>query len=419
MAKNFGKAGNLTFEKVGRKDAEKAQVAVIQNIAAADLIDNPSNGEDITCTEDLELSIRQNGFTDPLEVTDFNMEPGKYMILSGHRRRSAGVKTGMDIFPALVRHFKNKNEMINYMLLSNSQRDSARDPFLFSKRYKMHEQYLLDSGFKGNKREEIAKRLGLSVQQADRYNTMNKVILAVWDLVSAEKVGMSSVLPMAVHSKEEQEEIYKIMQDALSDEAVLTRNCVKQLIDGYRNGKKTWFEIKEPEEVQLSGNVIKNPEPAKPVKFISPSEPEEIPVKNLLDRNDEIRMEHEPSAEDAVMEDNEKSEWEREQKEEKLQFRPEVTYTVANESNNREMGLKTKKEGMADNIIRNLQFFDKNLAELYHCRDSKTALEMLNAMGRVAAVLIEEMFNISEEYKVKEDFKKNAGSIKKILDNYS
>lgn len=412
MAKNFGKVGNLTFEKVGRKDAEKAQVAVIQNIAVADLVDNPSNGEDITCTEDLELSIRQNGFTDPLEVTDFDMEPGKYMILSGHRRRSAGVKTGMDIFPALVRHFKNKNDMINYMLLSNSQRDSARDPFLFSKRYKMHEQYLLDSGFKGNKREEIAKRLGLSVQQADRYNTMNKVILAVWDLVSAEKVGMSSVLPMAVHCKEEQEEIYEIMQDALSDGAVLTRDCVKQLIDGYRNGKKTWFEIKEPEEVQLSGNVTKNPEPAEPVKFIAPSEPEEIPVKKPLGRNDEIRMEHEPSVEDAVMEDNEKSEWEREQKEEKPQSRPE-------ESNNREMGLKTEKEGMADDIMKNLQFFDKNLAEVYHCRDSKTALEMLNAMGRVAAVLIEEMFNISEEYKVKEDFEKNAGSIKKLLDNYS
>ena len=240
----FDKAGsNKTFDKVGKKEAEKAQVFVVVNINNENLIDNPENGEDISFTEDLELSMKENGFTDPIEVTDFEMEPGKYMIISGHRRRSAGVKMGISVFPALIRHFNNSQEVKNYTLLSNSQRDSAKDPFLFSKRYKMHENYLNESGFTGNKREEIAKRLGLSIQQADRYNMMNKIILPVWDMIRKELVGMSSVQPMAAHTEDEQNDIYLIMNEALDDGNTLTRDTMKVIIDNYRKGKKKLNEI--------------------------------------------------------------------------------------------------------------------------------------------------------------------------------
>ena len=82
MAK-FDRAGaNKSFGEVGKKAAEKATVITIQNISTENLLDNPENGEDVTVTEDLELSMQENGFTDPLEVTDFGQEAGKYMILS-------------------------------------------------------------------------------------------------------------------------------------------------------------------------------------------------------------------------------------------------------------------------------------------------------------------------------------------------
>lgn len=411
MAKNFGKAGNVaTFEKVGKKAAEKAQVAVIQNISVLDLVDNPENGEDITRTEDLELSIQENGFTDPLEVTDFGMEPGKYMILSGHRRRAAGVKTGMVIFPALIRHFECKNDMVNYMLLSNSQRDSAKDPFLFSKRYKMHEQYLKDSGFTGNKREEIAKRLGLSIQQADRYNTMNKVILPVWDMVSAEKVGMSSVLPMASHNEAEQEEIYGIMQEALSDGATLTRDCMKKLIDGYRDGKKSWSEINGTQgRYQFPLNGFMNTEPGETA--------EERPVN----RNDEVRREHDPIAEEADRADRDRAEWERKQgkEQEEVTAGIEDDRSSKNENNAADSEEEDRHTKKADDIMKNLQKLDENLAEIYHCKDADAGQEMLAVMGKVAATLIQEMFNLSEEFGWKAEFEKTAGSIKETLDNYS
>lgn len=395
MAKNFGKAGNaLMFETVGKKAAEKAQVAVIQNISSLNLMDNPKNGEDITHTEDLELSIMENGFTDPIEVTDFGMDSGKYMILSGHRRRAAGVKTGMLVFPAIIRHFNNENDMVNYMLLSNSQRDSAKDPFLFSRRYKLHEQYLIDSGFKGNKREEIARRLGLSVQQADRYNAMNKIIFPVWDLVYAEKVGMSSVLPMASHSETEQNEIYTIMSDALKDGVVLTREFVKKLIDDYRSGKKTWIEINEVPSAY------------------------ETPVKGgieeeIINRNDEVSKEQDIISEESDKADEEQKIWE---KTHECVTRDDFGKKQSDSSEEVDTDNKMKT---ADDIMKSLQRLEEKLTEIYHCKDADAGHEMLNVMGKVAETLIGEMFNLSEEYGWKDDFQKNAGIIKEILDNYS
>ena len=249
MAKNFGKAGIAKkIKEVEKLSAEKAQVITLQMINTKKLIDYPRNGEDIEDTLDIENSIKEIGFTDPIEVTGFGMDEGKFMIVSGHRRRAAGVKTGMEIFPCIVRNFSNDEEVRNYVLLSNSQRDSAKDPLLFVKRYKMHEEYLKESGFSGSIREEVAKRLGISVQQADRYKQFNKIILPVWDLVRNEEVGMSSVLPMSSHAPEEQAEIYNIIVECMSsmgEDEKPNRKTVKMIIDKYREGARSWNEIVE------------------------------------------------------------------------------------------------------------------------------------------------------------------------------
>jgi len=100
------------------------------------LIDYPNNGEDILYTADLENSINELGFTDPIEVTDYKMPDGQYMILSGHRRRAAGVKCGMTLFPCIIKTFENEKDIQNNVLLANSQRDSEKDPLLYCNRYK-------------------------------------------------------------------------------------------------------------------------------------------------------------------------------------------------------------------------------------------------------------------------------------------
>ena len=264
MAKKFGDSpAAKRFGEVAGETMADTNIAAVRLIKNSALSDYPDNGEDTAYTADLENSIKELGFTDPIEITDFGMPEGQYIIISGHRRRAAGVKCGMELFPCIIKSFGNEDEVRNYVLLANSQRDSAKDPLLFCTRYKMHERHLKSIGFKGSAREEIAKRLGISVQQADRYNQMNKVIKPVWELVREDSVGMSSVLPMSALNEAEQYEILEIIKKALSTESEMTREKVKKIIEKYKSPHREEFsEAKSPHGEDFSGD-SQDSEPSK------------------------------------------------------------------------------------------------------------------------------------------------------------
>ena len=242
-AKNKFEKLNSKVDKVADISAKKANVITLKNISNADLIDYPNNQEDTENTTDIENSIDEIGFIDPIEVTDFNMPDGKFMIVSGHRRRAGGVKRGIDIFPCFLKHFESESEVRNYVLLANSHRDSSKDPLLMPKRVKMHFEYLTSIKFKGSKREEVAKRLGVSASQVDRYNDMNSVILPIWDMVRNDIVSISGVSPLASRTPEQQEEIYLMMKDCLENGGELNRPTMKIIIDAHTNGIRHYNEI--------------------------------------------------------------------------------------------------------------------------------------------------------------------------------
>jgi len=236
MAKKFDNVDVKIFDEVNKASAEKASVVTLINVSSDNLIDHSNNGESMD-TVDLVTSMKDNGFTDPLEVTTFGMEDGKYLILSGRRRRAAGLEVGITAFPCVVRSFENKAAVDKYVLYANNHRDSSKDPLLLVRRYKLHEAQLREEGFKGSYRTIIAERMGLSPQQADRYEAMNSIIEPVWDMVADEIVGISSVHPMASHPVSEQAEILTVMKDYLATGGRLTRDAVKIIIDDYRASK--------------------------------------------------------------------------------------------------------------------------------------------------------------------------------------
>lgn len=377
MAKNFGNAGSMKAVANAKKvEQEKAQVVALQNISNDNLIDNPKNGEDISFTADLEESMKQNGFTDPMEVTDFGMDNGKYMILSGHRRRMAGVKVfGKEFFfPCIVRHFDNAEQVQNYTLMANAQRDSAKDPCLFCARYKLHEEYLESIGFKGSKREEIAKRLGISAQQADRYNNMNKIILPVWDMVRAEIVGISSVQPMAKHTKEEQLVIYNIMQSAVDKGVNLSRDTVKKIVDGFREGKTTWEEIADmPRDSGL------------PLNGFADSEPSESRDNGESgNRNDEVNREHDPIADELDAMDEAEREWNENQQDN------EDGEDEAEEKEKHEPTPEEKALKLGEDIAKQLAKLDTSLQDIWKCKDKESAVDIVINMKSTMLALVDE-----------------------------
>lgn len=406
MAKNFGNAGSMKAVANAKKvEQEKAQVVALQNISNDNLIDNPKNGEDISFTADLEESMKQNGFTDPMEVTDFGMDNGKYMILSGHRRRMAGVKVfGKEFFfPCIVRHFDNAEQVQNYTLMANAQRDSAKDPCLFCARYKLHEEYLESIGFKGSKREEIAKRLGISAQQADRYNNMNKIILPVWDMVRAEIVGISSVQPMAKHTKEEQLVIYNIMQSAVDKGVNLSRDTVKKIVDGFREGKTTWEEIADmPRDSGL------------PLNGFADSEPSESRDNGESgNRNDEVNREHDPIADELDAMDEAEREW-NENQQDNEDGEDEVEEKEKHEPTPEEKALK-----LGEDIAKQLAKLDTSLQDIWKCKDKESAVDIVINMKSTMLALVDEMVRVSDDWKINEEADKALTEIVEAVELFN
>lgn len=406
MAKNFGNAGSMKAVANAKKvEQEKAQVVALQNISNDNLIDNPKNGEDISFTVDLEESMKQNGFTDPMEVTDFGMDNGKYMILSGHRRRMAGVKVfGKEFFfPCIVRHFDNAEQVQNYTLMANAQRDSAKDPCLFCARYKLHEEYLESIGFKGSKREEIAKRLGISAQQADRYNNMNKIILPVWDMVRAEIVGISSVQPMAKHTKEEQLVIYNIMQSAVDKGVNLSRDTVKKIVDGFREGKTTWEEIADmPRDSGL------------PLNGFADSEPSESRDNGESgNRNDEVNREHDPIADELDAMDKAEREWNENQQDN------EDGEDKAEEKEKHEPTPEEKALKLGEDIAKQLAKLDTSLQDIWKCKDKESAVDIVINMKSTMLALVDEMVRVSDDWEINEEADKALTEIVEAVELFN
>lgn len=245
--KNIVGLANMVSE-VKSQESVKAKKQDIVNIDIDSLVPYPKNNEDVENIEDLLESMQKNGFTDPIEVTTYGMEDGKYQILSGHRRTAAWKKlnNGKVAIKAIVvdKVFHDDNEVWNYVLMANAQRTEASNPMLIVQRYKEHSSYCQAVGIK-NIREEVAKRLNLSKQNADRYANLSKAIKEIAGLVFDGVVGVSSIQKICTKDEETQKKIYKILMDSRNDGKDLTRDFVNNLVDVFLKGFETWDSIKE------------------------------------------------------------------------------------------------------------------------------------------------------------------------------
>ena len=391
-------------------------VVAIKWIDTSNLLDFPENNEDISDTTDLELSMKELGFTDPIEVTDFyENNDEKYTILSGHRRRAAWDKVSSEPLPCLVRHFDNEEQLKNYVLMANAQRDSAKDPLLFCKRYKMHEEYLKSIGFKGAIAEEVANRLGLSRKQADRYKTFNRIILPVWDMVRAEEVGMSSVLKMATHPEDQQEEILQMLKQAEAENISLSREICDKIITAYRNGKRSWLEVKQ-------GNF------GSYMQAQNVQEKENNNNEDVFKRNNEVNYDysHREDYSDLDLETSEdayKEERLTEEDYKAIELASKQAETEETEEEVKEKKKLTEEEKMlisGENIQKNLAKLDTQLSNFYKFISNGQAEDVLYKMFELMVVLQSEVHEIADEYDLKEKLeelkdknrKKNKSDIK-------
>lgn len=160
-------------------------------------------------------SIREYGILSPLLARP--MEDG-FEIVSGHRRKAAALRLGLDRLPVLVRDMSD-DEAVILMVDSNIQRENLL-PSEKAFAYKMKLEVIKrqagrpkkeNSGQVGHKSRDTLSEdeSGRTIQRYIRLTNLAKPIL---DMVDAQRIAFSPAVELSYLTRQEQAELWDLMQ---------------------------------------------------------------------------------------------------------------------------------------------------------------------------------------------------------------
>ena len=166
--------------------------------------------------EKLTESIRDNGVINPIIVR--KKEDERYEIISGHRRKHACEKLGIELIPTIVRDV-TRDEAIIAMVDSNLQRENIL-PSEKAKAYKMKMEAMKRQGKRtdltlsplATKLEidtatEIGKASGESRDQVFRFIRLNELTPELLDFVDEGKIGLRPAVELSYLQEEEMRDL--------------------------------------------------------------------------------------------------------------------------------------------------------------------------------------------------------------------
>ena len=136
-----------------------------------------------------------------------------YEIISGHRRRAAALRLGLDKLPVLVRDMSD-DEAVILMVDSNIQRENllpSEKAFAYKMKLEAVAHQGKTCGQVGHKsRDSLSdEESGRTVQRYIRLTNLAKLLL---DMVDEQKIALSPAVELSYLTKQEQAELWDIMQ---------------------------------------------------------------------------------------------------------------------------------------------------------------------------------------------------------------
>ena len=194
---------------------EKVQVVPLDQID--DFPDHPFLVKDDDSMEQLIHSIEMNGVLNP--VIARQKEDGRFELISGHRRKHACEKLGVEQIPVIVRDL-SRDEAVIEMVDSNLQREHIL-PSEKAKAFKMK----MDAMKRQGKRTDltctpleyklpgektmavIARENNESREQVRRYIRLNELTPELLEFVDEGKIGMRPAVELSYLQEEEMRDL--------------------------------------------------------------------------------------------------------------------------------------------------------------------------------------------------------------------
>ena len=234
-------------------------------------------------------SIARYGVLSPLLARP--VEDG-YEIVSGHRRRAAALRLGLDKLPVLVREMTD-DEAVILMVDSNIQRENLL-PSEKAFAYKMkleamrHQGKATSSQFGMNSEgkqslDMIGEQNGESRNQVHRFIRLTNLAKPILSMVDEQKIAFSPAVELSYLTKQEQAELWDIMQSEACTPSLYQAVRMKKLSQKAELTPEAIFDImseekaNQKERVRLEVSAIRKYFP----RSYTPRQMEESIVKML------------------------------------------------------------------------------------------------------------------------------------------
>lgn len=220
--------------------------------------------------QDLVNSIRENGILTPVLVRP--IDNNKYEMISGHRRMHAAALLQMNVIPAIIRDMSDEEAIVK-MVDSNIQREELL-PSEKAFAYKMKLDAMkrqagrpaknnsgqFDQNLAGRvSRDILAKEVGESSKQIQRYIRLTELQPKLLDLVDSKRLNFTVAVDISYIDKEIQHWLY----DYIDANGTIIPNQVKTLRKAIDSGTV----MTQQKMVSILNECIKPKNTAKNVTF--------------------------------------------------------------------------------------------------------------------------------------------------------
>ena len=246
------------FEEVKR---EKVRVVPLKYVD--DFPDHPFRVHDDESMADLAHSIEMNGVMNP--VIARRKEDGRYELISGHRRKFACEKLGLELIPIIVREL-SRDDAIIAMVDSNLHREHIL-PSEKAKAYKMKMDAMRRKAGRPSKEnssplgthfrtdEIIAQETGESRNQIQRYIRLNELTPKLLDLVDEGKIGFRPAVELSYLTEEEQQDLLETIESEEATPSLAQAMRMKDLSKNCELDMDAIFKIMTEEKGNQKMNV--------------------------------------------------------------------------------------------------------------------------------------------------------------------
>lgn len=215
----LNQASAKTESKEQEESKQEANSYKIESISVYDLIPSEDNFYSTENIEDLKQSIEINGGVKQNLIVTPSSEPGKYKLISGHRRHKASLelteegKQGYETLPCIIERDIDKDKEQLLLIMSNSTTRILTD-YEKTKQAETLKEILKKikqkENIPGRTREIIADILDTSPSQVARMESISKKLTPeLKEEFKEQKIGISAAYELSKKPEQEQKEIHE------------------------------------------------------------------------------------------------------------------------------------------------------------------------------------------------------------------